>query len=442
MEVKILVATPLRVITFLHGQTVLIILKRFCECFVRDENSGDLMDMRRCTSVQQVHTTVVLLWVIQIAEMAVAGLVWLFVFSKGIRKLLERRSRNVEHVTSLKRCLACLGCLTNASSDGMAETAEFLTDIFDTGAIKWEITLSDITAAILMISAERKKQREKMKFELRKEDEKEQEVQPSNPTVSTEPDTHSPVRGPGMIRKGSNLMTLSFRSSSGQHTAHYEQVEKKRLDRDNDWDCAAIAAGGRFARFAHAVYGGSETLGHKLSCRQVPENETVLGDSKHGANSKAFGKETRGFIEQNDILYESWLQAEGDHHRIPYTIVVDHKWKAVCVCIRGTASLNDAVTDGAQELDDLEKLKHKAEFAGIAGVGKVHSGFQRRALWLYSDLERVKEQSPRVKEAFDKCSHPGSDYRMITTGHSLGAAVAAVVGYLLRPRYPDIRCTF
>ena len=114
----------------------------------------------------------------------------------------------------------------------------------------------------------------------------------------------------------------------------------------------------------------------------------------------------------------------------------------MCVCIRCTASLNDAVTDGAQELDDLEKLKHKAEFAGIAGVGKVHSGFQRRALWLYSDLERVKEQSPRVKEAFDKCSHPGSDYRMITTGHSLGAAVAAVVGYLLRPRYPDIRCTF
>jgi sn1-specific diacylglycerol lipase len=445
MEVKIVVASPLRVITFLHGKIVLIIINRFCECFVPQNDdtmltTAVLVDIGRCHSVHQVRTTILLLLVIQIAEMAVAGVVVLFVFSNGIRKLLERRSRRMEYVTSLRRCFACLGCLTcdrgarNVSSDGLAETAEFLSHIFDTGSIKWELTLSDITAAVLMISAERKKQREKLKLELQKEDEQQQEAQQSNPTSSAAPGTRSRVLG--------NLMTVSFRKSNLHHVAHYQHVEKKLLDRGDDSDCAAIAAGGRFARFAHAVYGGSETLGQKLSCKQVPENDTVLGDSKHGANSKAFGKETREFVQPTDILYESWLQAEGDAHRIPYTIWIDHKWKAVCIAIRGTASLNDAVTDGAQQLDDLAKLKHKAEFAGIAGVGKVHSGFQRRALWLYGDLERVKRQYTGVKQAFGMCNQSGSDYRVVITGHSLGAAVATVVAYLLRPKYPDIRCKF
>ena len=56
-------------------------------------------------------------------------------------------------------------------------------------------------------------------------------------------------------------------------------------------------------------------------------------------------------LEDRDILFMRF-QGEGGPHCLPYFISLDHEKQAVVVSIRGTLSLEDAVTGAVPSLED------------------------------------------------------------------------------------------
>jgi predicted lipase len=97
-------------------------------------------------------------------------------------------------------------------------------------------------------------------------------------------------------------------------------------------------------------------------------------------------------------------------------IAIDHELKKYWVVFRGTKGFVDILTDV-----DFYKKEYKFKF----GEAKVHSG-------MLSAFESVRAEIDSVN--FDE----HSDYEIICTGHSLGAALATLTAATCFPRKPSI----
>lgn len=72
--------------------------------------------------------------------------------------------------------------------------------------------------------------------------------------------------------------------------------------------------------------------------------------------------------------------------RTPYSIAVDHAWKAVVVSIRGTEGLDDVVADLRMIPASLAECGEKCGFDGQDYF--VHAGMLACVEWIYIDLVR------------------------------------------------------
>lgn len=124
-------------------------------------------------------------------------------------------------------------------------------------------------------------------------------------------------------------------------------------------------------------------------------------------------------VEPDDLLYSSF---KNDLFRVPFYVALDHRTRAILVVARGTLSGADSLTDS---------MTNEAEFPPEMGRrGLCHEGVLKSALHIMEHLDAPLGQAT--------ARHP--DYTLVLTGHSLGAAVAAVLGLMLRPRFPTLRC--
>jgi hypothetical protein len=100
-----------------------------------------------------------------------------------------------------------------------------------------------------------------------------------------------------------------------------------------------------------------------------------------------------------------------------YVLLLDHTQRELVLVVRGSASILDFCTDLC--------LINEA-FRG----GEGHRGMVHAANWLVrhvrKDLADLTTQYP--------------DYALITTGHSLGAGVAALAAMALKPTFPSVHC--
>jgi hypothetical protein len=102
----------------------------------------------------------------------------------------------------------------------------------------------------------------------------------------------------------------------------------------------------------------------------------------------------------------------------PYLILLDHDWKSIVISIRGSSSLEDALVD--LKLTDVE-------LDGELGPEyRVHSGFLTTAMNLMESIIQLVRQVQQTSEY--------RDFRVVCTGHSLGAAIASILCYFLRKK--------
>lgn len=117
----------------------------------------------------------------------------------------------------------------------------------------------------------------------------------------------------------------------------------------------------------------------------------------------------------------------------PYAIILDEEMKKIVIVVRGTRSLEDLVVD-LQFIP--ESLSEVGCTCGFHGDGYYcHQGFLLRSKWIYNDIKLQQV----LKTLYSSVS-PYNSYRLVITGHSLGAGVSSILALMLRPAFPSLKC--
>lgn len=125
-----------------------------------------------------------------------------------------------------------------------------------------------------------------------------------------------------------------------------------------------------------------------------------------------------GFCAESGVARETIVKHHSGGVFSPkYVLLLDHASREIVVVVRGSASIMDFCTD---------LCLVNEPFQG----GQGHRGMVHAANWLAKHLQDDLQQLTQA--------HP--EYQLVTTGHSLGAAVAALTTMLLKPKFPGIHC--
>jgi len=249
--------------------------------------------------------------------------------------------------------------------------------------------------------------------------------------------------------------------------------------------------------FAKAAYGlqtskwnGAKTgkwykdsLDWILSCFKICAPKKVIRSHFQKRNMMAIIDYTK--VDPSDILYVSYTSTPLGI--IPYMIILHRPSESVVIAIRGTVGFSDLITDllGRSEdarpnlpawvLDEVPKSITDAENQQEADL-YVHTGIMSSAKAVLKDLEsnnlieaveNVLQQSNGTIESeaaqnrldlndlddddeislpldraqsviYEKLNTKG--WRLLVTGHSLGAAVASLVSFHLYEKFPTLSC--
>ncbi|XP_041063294.1 diacylglycerol lipase-beta isoform X1 [Carcharodon carcharias] len=187
-----------------------------------------------------------------------------------------------------------------------------------------------------------------------------------------------------------------------------------------------------FMQFAVAAYGwplyifshpltGICRLSHNCMCcrSQFPEQDMVGGDH--------LGCHFNSILQTTGLQYRDFIHVSFHNkiYEIPFYVALDHKKEAVVVAVRGTLSLEDALTDMSAERETL--------FVDcVTGESLAHKGILQAAGYIHKKLidEGILNQAFTIVP----------EYKLVVTGHSLGAGAASILAMLLHDSYPELRC--
>jgi len=143
-------------------------------------------------------------------------------------------------------------------------------------------------------------------------------------------------------------------------------------------------------------------------------------------------------IEESDLIYAQF------HNRfsvVPYCIVVDHASQSVVLAVRGSLSLEDLVTDVMIDAEAIHDLAQEFGFAKDTETEDpyCHAGVLACAQNVYNDLRSHQWLERLLIPSSVPRSECYPDYQLRLVGHSLGAGICTLLGYMLRPRFPTLR---
>ncbi|KAJ9594887.1 hypothetical protein L9F63_013812, partial [Diploptera punctata] len=126
-------------------------------------------------------------------------------------------------------------------------------------------------------------------------------------------------------------------------------------------------------------------------------------------------------ISHEDILFASFRNRIFE---MPYLVMADHKTGSIVVVVRGSITLRDVFTD-------MNASAERFDAAGLPPNSMAHRGMTIGAQYIKNDLEDLG--------ILDRAFGLYPQYKLVITGHSLGAAVAVLLGCLMRPKYPQVK---
>ncbi|CAB4056499.1 DAGL [Lepeophtheirus salmonis] len=113
------------------------------------------------------------------------------------------------------------------------------------------------------------------------------------------------------------------------------------------------------------------------------------------------------------------------HNRIsftPFMVIIDKEKEKIVISIRGSMTMNDAITD---LLIDTTAIDGYEQYY-------THTGMMEAARNIYKELQD--------KDILNKALALNPGYGIVVTGHSLGAGVAVILTFLLRILYKSTIC--
>lgn len=175
-----------------------------------------------------------------------------------------------------------------------------------------------------------------------------------------------------------------------------------------------------FVIYRYPFSGLAKLTANMTCCSCIRSKSTLVRDDNCCLCNLA-GIRYLSMIAEDDILFASFRNRIFE---MPYYVVADHKTGSIVLVVRGSISMRDVFTD-------LNAGAEKFEAEGLPPNSMAHRGMAIGAHYIKADLEDLGI----LTKAFVLYPH----YKLAITGHSLGAAVAVLVGCLIRPKYPDLR---
>ena len=316
-----------------------------------------------------------------------------------------------------------------------------------------------------------------------------------------DPRTPAPDRSAALYSDSvypSDPSALAFRMEHNANRTWYETTSRSVLCRNDEEDRAMIAEGARFARHALAIYtwvlyvymhpikgpckmACAPCIGRSFSRRRRQNQSPSSAGSSHRRrgsqqqhDAAVTSPSSTGLLRSEDIddqdeeySYNScpvddgriigdncchvhratllahagledsdlvYAQLNCSYRETPYCIVLDHRWKTVVLAIRGTLSIEDCIVD---VLVDPESLEGLGTEYGFDGQGQAcHRGALDETRWIMDDLRAHRILERLLLGPNAEYSH----YNLRIVGHSLGAACACLLSFMLRRQYPTLRC--
>jgi len=181
----------------------------------------------------------------------------------------------------------------------------------------------------------------------------------------------------------------------------------------NDHELLADLA--HYSVFAHAAYGWKIGL---LSGRlHIGDLATLL--RKTG-------------IQKHDVINTNW---KSKTHLPAYYLVRDVEKKKIVLCIRGTLSAKDILTDLCCTAEDF--LSHEEEEKDAESF-RTKLGLNYRARAHQGMVSSARSVSKKTHHLIASELESNPDYQLVLVGHSLGGGVAAVLGTLWRETFPGL----
>ncbi|XP_061564446.1 diacylglycerol lipase-beta [Cololabis saira] len=171
------------------------------------------------------------------------------------------------------------------------------------------------------------------------------------------------------------------------------------------------------------IYSNPFTGPCKLSkdcCRSRSAEYDIVGGDHLGCHFSSILQITG--LQYRDFIHVSF---HNQIYEIPFFVALDHKREAVLVAVRGTLSLKDALTDLSAECENLP-------IEGVSGACYAHKGMCQAAGYIYKKLVN----DGILNQAFSIAP----EYKLVITGHSLGAGTASLLAILLRNSFPTLQC--
>ncbi|XP_078096718.1 diacylglycerol lipase-beta [Mustelus asterias] len=192
-----------------------------------------------------------------------------------------------------------------------------------------------------------------------------------------------------------------------ENSAHYMQF-------------AVAAYGWPLYIFSHPLTGLCKLSRNCMCCGSQFAEQDIVGGDHMGCHFNSM-LQTTG-LQYRDFIHVSF---HNKIYEIPFYVALDHKKEAVVVAVRGTLSLEDALTDLSAERETLL-------VDGVTGESLAHKGILQAASYIHKKLinEGILNQAFTVVP----------EYKLIITGHSLGAGAASILAILLRKSFPELRC--
>ncbi|CAH1799397.1 unnamed protein product [Owenia fusiformis] len=132
-------------------------------------------------------------------------------------------------------------------------------------------------------------------------------------------------------------------------------------------------------------------------------------------------------VDTIDIVYATYHVDIGE---TPFFVAVDHEEQKVVICIRGTLSLQDVLTDLKADAEPLPLDPLREDWLG-------HKGMVQAAVYI---KQKLKEEMI-LSQAFGRDLDRGTQqYDLVLVGHSLGAGTAAILAILLQQEHPNLHC--
>ncbi|XP_066966714.1 diacylglycerol lipase-beta-like isoform X3 [Macrobrachium rosenbergii] len=294
-----------------------------------------------------------------------------------------------------KRCrvLCCFTIRDENSSEAFKNVADVFASLFE----DIDLVASDVAAALVLLRLKRKQ-----------EERREESRRKTN--------LHLPL---------SRSSTASIGALESEGDLPQQQCPRP------EW--MKVGTAYHFMKFAMASYGwpwfmygrfcrATCYLWKNLQCCSCVRHSPpyVLQDNCCMCHTAAL-KTITGLTEEN-ITY---ITFHNKIYEVPFFVAIDDDTGNVVVAIRGTLSLQDAITDLTAQCTHVE-------CEGLPDGCFAHKGMVHAAKFVLQRLEETRAVADALLAR--------NGYGLVITGHSLGAGTAVVLAAMMRPQYPGLKC--